>query len=66
MLFRSLYDIGAVHGAATTLKAKVAELASHLLDADPEELADKITNEISEAIRHAVVTLAASAEGTMQ
>ncbi len=33
-----LYDIGAVHGAATKLKAKVTDLASHLLDADPEEL----------------------------
>jgi 2-furoyl-CoA dehydrogenase large subunit len=33
-----LYDIGAVHGAATRLKEKVLALASHLLDADPEEL----------------------------
>jgi 2-furoyl-CoA dehydrogenase large subunit len=33
-----LYDIGAIHGAATKLKEKVLQLASHVLNTDPKEL----------------------------
>jgi 2-furoyl-CoA dehydrogenase large subunit len=33
-----LYDIGAIHGAATKLKEKVFQLAAHVLNADPREL----------------------------
>ena len=33
-----LYDIGAVHGAATRLKEKILKLAAHVLDAAPAEL----------------------------
>ena len=33
-----LYDIGAVHGAATKLKEKVLKLAGHVLNADPTQL----------------------------
>ena len=33
-----LYDIGAVHGAATKLKEKVLKLAGHVLNADPAQL----------------------------
>jgi 2-furoyl-CoA dehydrogenase large subunit len=33
-----LYDIGAVHGAATQLREKVLKLASHVLETSPEEL----------------------------
>ena len=34
-----LYDIGAVHGAATKLKEKVLKLAGHVLNVDPAQLA---------------------------
>ena len=34
-----LYDIGAIHGAATQLREKVLQLAGHVLNADPKELA---------------------------
>jgi 2-furoyl-CoA dehydrogenase large subunit len=33
-----LYDIGAVHGAATRLREKVLRLAGHVLNADPAQL----------------------------
>jgi 2-furoyl-CoA dehydrogenase large subunit len=33
-----LYDIGAVHGAATRLRDKVLKLAGHVLNADPAQL----------------------------
>ena len=33
-----LYDIGAVHGAATKLKEKVLKLAGHVLNVDPAQL----------------------------
>lgn len=33
-----LYDIGAIHGAATKLREKVLQLAGHLLNTDPGEL----------------------------
>ncbi|MEX0805732.1 MAG: xanthine dehydrogenase family protein molybdopterin-binding subunit [Candidatus Binatia bacterium] len=33
-----LYDIGAIHGAATKLREKVIALAAHVLNADPAEL----------------------------
>jgi 2-furoyl-CoA dehydrogenase large subunit len=33
-----LYDIGAIHGAATKLREKVLQLAGHVLNADPKEL----------------------------
>jgi len=33
-----LYDIGAVHGAASKLREKILRLAGHLLDADPARL----------------------------
>jgi 2-furoyl-CoA dehydrogenase large subunit len=33
-----LYDIGAVHGAATKLRDKVLKLAAHVLNTDPAEL----------------------------
>jgi 2-furoyl-CoA dehydrogenase large subunit len=33
-----LYDIGAIHGAATKLREKVLQLAGHLLNTDPTEL----------------------------
>src|SRR5213079_218665 len=33
-----LYDVGAVHGAATRLRAKVLRLAAHLLEAESTEL----------------------------
>lgn len=33
-----LYDIGAVHGAATRLREKILKLAAHVLNADPAEL----------------------------
>ncbi len=33
-----LYDIGAVHGAATKLRGRILALAGHLLDANPAEL----------------------------
>jgi 2-furoyl-CoA dehydrogenase large subunit len=33
-----LYDVGAVHGAATRLRAKVLTLAAHLLEVDQREL----------------------------
>ena len=34
-----LYDIGAVHGAATRLREKVLRLAAHVLNTEPAELA---------------------------
>ncbi|HEY3150547.1 MAG TPA: molybdopterin cofactor-binding domain-containing protein, partial [Candidatus Binatia bacterium] len=34
-----LYDIGAIHGAATKLREKVLQLAGHVLNTDPKELA---------------------------
>src|SRR5438309_1011403 len=33
-----LYDIGAIHGAATKLREKVLQLSAHVLNADPKEL----------------------------
>jgi 2-furoyl-CoA dehydrogenase large subunit len=33
-----LYDIGAVHGAATRLREKIFRLAAHVLNADPSKL----------------------------
>jgi 2-furoyl-CoA dehydrogenase large subunit len=33
-----LYDIGAIHGAASKLREKVLQLAGHLVNADPNEL----------------------------
>jgi 2-furoyl-CoA dehydrogenase large subunit len=33
-----LYDIGAIHGAATKLREKVLRLAAHVLSTDPKEL----------------------------
>jgi 2-furoyl-CoA dehydrogenase large subunit len=33
-----LYDIGAIHGAATKLREKVLQLAGHVLNTDPKEL----------------------------
>lgn len=33
-----LYDIGAIHGAATKLREKVLQLAAHVLSTDPKEL----------------------------
>ena len=33
-----LYDIGAVHGAATRLREKILKLAGHVLNVDPAEL----------------------------
>jgi len=33
-----LYDIGAIHGAATKLREKVLQLAAHVLSVDPKEL----------------------------
>ena len=33
-----LYDIGAVHGAATRLREKILKLAAHVLQADPSDL----------------------------
>jgi 2-furoyl-CoA dehydrogenase large subunit len=33
-----LYDIGAIHGAATKLREKVLQLTGHVLNADPKEL----------------------------
>jgi 2-furoyl-CoA dehydrogenase large subunit len=33
-----LYDIGAIHGAATRLREKVLQLAGHVLNSDPKEL----------------------------
>ena len=33
-----LYDIGAIHGAATKLREKLLQLAAHVLSTDPKEL----------------------------
>ncbi|HEU4344599.1 MAG TPA: xanthine dehydrogenase family protein molybdopterin-binding subunit [Candidatus Binatia bacterium] len=33
-----LYDIGAIHGAATRLKEKILKLAAHVLDTEPAKL----------------------------
>ena len=33
-----LYDIGAIHGAATKLRQKLLQLAAHVLSTDPKEL----------------------------
>src|SRR3989454_7346784 len=33
-----LYDIGAIHGAATKLREKVLQLSGHVLNTDPKEL----------------------------